>query len=148
MDSPFNRLSVGVELRTYGNRPVTPVETSGMPVVTQRREVAAWPTLDLSSVPTHNARPWSAVRISQTPSVRMNRGDPVGGNVLDVGAVVSGAGTSKTHAGAYRDCKERRELVLWWTFEAKPTSSKSRHASLHVVFCCYPAGRGRGILPV
>ena len=73
----------------------------------------------------------------------------MGGNVLDFGVVVSGAGTSKAHAGAYRNCKERRELVLWWTFKAKPTLSKSRHASLHLVFCCDPADCGEEeILPV
>jgi len=143
--SPFNRPSVCVELRTYRNRPVTPVEMSGISVVRQRREVAIWLTLDLRSVqgPAHSPRPWCAVRISQTPSVRIHRADPVGANVLDFGVVVSGAETRKEYAEACRSCKERRGAGPMVDLRSKADLVKVTKGMvrLHFVFCCYPADR-------
>jgi len=62
----------------YQNRLVALATISGLPVVQQRREVAAWLTLDISSIPTHNVKPWTVVRIFRTPSVHNHREDPAG----------------------------------------------------------------------
>ena len=137
------RPSVSVELSAYRNYPVAPVEISGIPVVPQRREVAVWITLDLSSVPTQDAMPWSAVRIARTPSVHVHREDPAGANVLGVDVVVSGAETHKEYIEACHHCKERRGAGPMIDYRSKADLVKVTKgmARLHFVFCCYPADR-------
>jgi len=134
---------VSVELRTYQNRPVALVEISGISIVKQRREVAAWLTLDLSSVPTHNAKPWNAVRISRTPSVRIHKEVPVNVSVLDVEVVVAGAESHREYAEACRNCKERRGAgpIIDFRSKADVVKVKKGLVRLHFVFCCYPADR-------
>ena len=134
---------MSVELRTYQNRPVAPVDISGLPVIQQRREVAVWLTLDLSSVPTHNAKPWSAVRISRTPSVHIHKDVPAGVGVLDVDVVVAGAESHREYAEACRNCKERRGAGPIIDFRSKVDVVKVGKGlvRLHFVFCCYPGDR-------
>jgi len=134
---------VSVELRTYQNRPVAPVEILGISIIKQRREVAAWLTLDLSSVPTHNAKPWSAVRISRTPSVRIHKDVPMSVSVLDVDVVVAGAESHRKYTEACRNCKERRGAgpIIDFRSKADVVKVKKGLVRLHFVFCCYPADR-------
>ena len=119
------------------------MEISGISVVQQRREVATWLTLDLSSVPTHNAKPWSAVRISRTPSVHAHRESPQGVNVLGVDIVVSGAETHKEYTEACDSCKERRGAGPMIDHRSKTNLVKvtKGRVRLRFVFCCYPADR-------
>lgn len=121
------------------------MEISGISIVPQRREVAAWFTLDLSSVPTRNSKPWSAVRISHTPSVHAHREPPRGANVLGVDIVVSGAEAHKEYTEACHNCKERRGAGPMIDYRSKANLVKVTKAvvRLHFVFCCYPADRDK-----
>jgi hypothetical protein len=141
--SPFTRPTFHVELMMYQNRPVVPATVSGLSVVQQRREVAVWLTLDISSIPTHNAKPWSAIRISRTPSVNTHREDPAGANILYIDVVVSGATNHKAYPEACRNCKERRGAGPMIDFRGKSDIIKvtTGIARAHFVFCCYPADR-------
>ena len=138
--SPSTRPTFHVELTMYPNRPVVPVMISGLSVVQQRRDVAAWLTLD---VPTHNTKLWSYVRISRTPSVKIHKEDPAGAKVLYIDVVVSGATKHTEYTEACRNCKERRGAGPMIDFRSKydiieVTNGRVR---LHFVFCCYPADR-------
>lgn len=141
--SPFTRPTFHVELTMYQNRPVIPVMISGLSVVQQRREVAAWLTLDISPVPTHNAKLWSYVRISRTPSVNIHREDPAGAKVLYIDVVVSGGTKHTEYTEACRNCKERRGAGPMIDFRGKSDIIKvtNGRVRLHFVFCCYPADR-------
>jgi hypothetical protein len=141
--SPFIRPTFHVEIMMYQNRPVVPATISGLSVVQQRREVAVWLTLDISSIPTHNAKPWGAIRISRTPSINTHREDPAGANILYIDVVVSGATNHKAYPEACRNCKERRGAGPIIDFRSKSDIIKVTNgvARAHFVFCCYPADR-------
>ena len=141
--SPFTRPTFHMELTMYQNRPVVPVNISGLSVVQQRREVAVWLTVDISSIPTYNARPWSAIRISRTPSVNTHKEDPTGSNILYVDVVVLGATKNTEYTEACRNCKERRGAGPMIDFRGKADIIKVTNgiARVHFVFCCYPADR-------
>jgi hypothetical protein len=132
-----------IELTMYRNRPVVPTKISGFSVVHQRRDVSAWLTLDISSIPTHDAKPWSAIRISRTPSVNTQRGDPEGANILSIDVVVLGATKHKEYTEACRNCKGRRGAGPMIDFRGKTDIIKVTNgiARVHFVFCCYPAHR-------
>ena len=141
--SPFIRPTFHMELTMYQNRPVVPVNISGLSVVQQRREVAVWLTVDISSIPTYNGKPWSAIRISRTPSVNTHKEDPTGSNILYVDVVVLGATKHTDYTEACRNCKERRGAGPMIDFRGKADIIKVTNgiARVHFVFCCYPADR-------
>jgi hypothetical protein len=122
---------------------VVPVTISGLSVVKQRREVATWFTLDLSSVPTPNAKPWNAIRIPRTHSIRTHKEHPAGANVLGIEVVVLGAAKYTEYTEACQNCKERRGAGPMVDFRGKADLVKVTKgmARLHFVFCCYPADR-------
>jgi hypothetical protein len=138
---------ITIELTTYQNRPVVPTKISGFPVVHQRRDVVAWITLDISSLPTHNTEPWSALRISRTPSVNTHREDRASANILSIKILVVGATKHKEYTEACRNCKESRGAGSMIDFRGKADIIEVTNgiARVHFVFCCYPADRDEEI---
>jgi len=134
---------IEIELTTYQNRPVIPTVISGLPFVRQQRQVSVWLTLDISSLPTHNAKRWSAVRIPYTPSVHSHREGPMSSNILFIDVVVSGATKRKEYTEACRGCKERRGAGPMIDFQGETDIIRVKEgiARVHFVFCCDPAHR-------
>ena len=134
---------IEIELTTDQNRPVIPTRISGLPFVRQQCGIAVWLTLDITSLPTHNAKPWSAVRTSCTPSVHSHRRDPANANILFIDVVVLGATKHKEYTEACRICKERRGAGPMIDFQGKSDIIKVKKgkARVHFVFCCHPAHR-------
>jgi hypothetical protein len=72
----------------YENRPVSPTPPYYFYGAQKWREVVAWLALDITSLPTCNAKPWSAIRTSRKPWVNIHRTNPAGPNILSIEVVV------------------------------------------------------------
>jgi hypothetical protein len=132
-----------IKLMMYQTRPAVPTKISGFTVVQQRRDVAAWLAVNISSLPTQNGKPWNAARIPCTPSVNTHREDPAGANILSIDVVVLGATKHKEYTEACHSCKESRGAGPIIDFRGKSDIIEVTKgiARVHFVFCCYPADR-------
>jgi hypothetical protein len=138
-----SQIELTIELTTYQSRAGAPTQISGFPVVQLRRDVVVWLTLDIRSLPTHNAKPWSALRIFRTPSANAHREDRVGANILSIDVLVFGATKHREYTEACRNCKESRGAGPIIDFRGKVDIIEVTKgiARVNFAFCCCPADR-------
>jgi len=130
---------IKVELTMHQNHSIAPMKISGLPIVQQRPGAAVELTLDISSLPTHDGKPWYFVHMSRTPSVHTHREGLARSDILSIDVVVLGATKHKEYTEACRSCSGAGPVIRLGKYGL--CGAMNGRVKVSFVFCCSPPHR-------